>query len=95
MRVKLKFGSTLEKNGEAIYGTRPRIRFTTKGRVLYAIESKWPHSSIITITWLPRSLNVVNKIELFGIDPELESTQDGSGLTVTLPDHQRENTPLY
>lgn len=97
----LAIGEWLERNGEAIYGTRPwtqfaekapsrgepAFHFTTKGETLFAIGSRWS-STPITIISMPASVKKVNKVELLGSRKTIAFEQDETGLSVTLPAEQ-------
>ena len=66
------------------------IRFTTKGRTLYAIALGWPEESKLTIHALAKrdngSVNKIKRVELLGYKGKLKFTQTVQGLTVELPD---------
>ena len=89
-----QIGAWLDVNGAAIYGSRPwkqfgedKIRFTTKGKTLYAISLGWPGKEAV-IPALAKS-NVAGKIEkinLLGHAGALEFSQDENGLRVTMPE---------
>jgi alpha-L-fucosidase len=70
------------------------IRFTTKGKTLYAIALGWPEESEITIRSLATaddpSMNHIKKVELLGYYGKLKFTQTSQGLTVELP-HKKIN----
>jgi len=97
----LGIGAWLDRNGEAIYGTRVwtkfmeggtgrgalNYHFTTKGDTLYAISSYWPGDTAV-ITSLPKDAVPTTgpiKVELLGHDGALEATQDATGLTIKMP----------
>jgi len=80
------------------------IRFTTKGKTLYAIALGWPDDGRVVIHSLAKTADAeVNKIErvellggkgnfihrLFGGSSSLKFTQTADGLTVELPDKTR------
>lgn len=86
----LEVGRWLERNGEAIYGTRPwryasdgdAIRYTSKGNTLYAISKGWPGQSLT----LKRALvEKGSAIYLLGYDRPLEWKQGDGGLTIEMP----------
>lgn len=68
------------------------IRFTTKGKTLYAIALGWPDENQITIRSLARTddatQNRIKKVELLGCAGGLKFTQTTNGLTVKLPDQK-------
>ena len=86
----------LEKSGnfndtKVIYGAKD-IRFTTKGKTLYAIALGWPADGRLTIRALAKSddtsVNQIKRVELLGYRGKLNFTQTAEGLTVELPDHK-------
>jgi len=66
------------------------IRFTTKGKTLYAIALGWPEENQLTIRALAKtddaSVNVIKRVVLLGYKGKLKFTQTTEGLTVQLPD---------
>jgi alpha-L-fucosidase len=65
------------------------IRFTTKGKTLYAIALGWPEENKFTIRSLAKtddaSANQIKRVELLGYKGKLKFTQTADGLTVELP----------
>jgi alpha-L-fucosidase len=65
------------------------IRFTAKGKTLYAFALGWPEDGKLTIKSLAKSSPVgkgeIKEIRLLGHDGNLEWSQSDEGLTVTLP----------
>jgi alpha-L-fucosidase len=65
------------------------IRFTTKGRSLYAIALGWPADGKLTIESLAAvagdSGNQIKEVQLLGHQGKLQFVQSASGLVVTLP----------
>jgi len=93
----LGIGKWLETNGEAIYDTHnwikfaeggknaPKINFTVKGNVLYAIiQGQWPSGEVI-VTSLTKSTGKVSSVSLLGSKEKLTFTQDNTGLKIKLP----------
>jgi len=69
--------------------TAEDIRFTTKGKSLYAIVLDWSTGETFTIKTLRSGAETpgekISKIRLLGCDAEIAWTQDSDGLTVRLP----------
>ena len=65
------------------------IRFTTKGKTLYAIALGWPENGRITIQSLAQpagtKINQVKRVDLLGYEGKLTFIQGANGLVVTLP----------
>jgi len=68
------------------------IRFTTKGKTLYAIALGWPDDRKMVIRSLAKTddagQNQIQRVELLGYSGELKFSQTADGLTVELPDKQ-------
>jgi alpha-L-fucosidase len=83
--VKSKGGSF---NENTTYGAKD-IRFTTKGKTLYAIALGWPADGQFVIHALAKTddpgVNRIRKVELLGYPGKLAFTQTADGLTVQLP----------
>ena len=64
------------------------IRFTTKGKTLYAIAMGWPAENKVVIKSLAKmdGGNQIQRVELLGYRGRLKFTQTAEGLTVELPD---------
>ena len=66
------------------------IRFTTKGKTLYAIALGWPEDGKLTIKSLAKTAdttqNKITKVELLGYKGKLKFDQTSVGLLVELPD---------
>jgi alpha-L-fucosidase len=69
--------------------TAEDIRFTTKGKTLYAIALGWPDDGKIVIKSLAKtedaSVNRIKRVALLGYKGKLTFTQTAEGLTVELP----------
>ena len=69
--------------------TAKDIRFTTKGKKLYAIALGWPEDRHLIIRSLAKSrdakANQIRRVELLGYKGKLEFSQTAEGLFVTLP----------
>jgi len=88
-------GKWLAQNGEAIYGTRPwirpstktaagtEVRFTRKGDAAYALLLEKPAQSAVVIQSIYAPTNL--KVELIGSSSALQWAQRGKDLEVTLP----------
>jgi alpha-L-fucosidase len=65
------------------------IRFTTKGKTLYAIALGWPDDGEIIVKSLAKtdddSVNQVNDVKLLGYKGKIKFTQNPEGLIVELP----------
>jgi alpha-L-fucosidase len=95
MAPLLGLGSWLKINGEAIYGTRPwvraegrtsdnvEVRFTTKGKALYAIVNASPKDKSVQIKM---QTNKPLKATLLGSNVVLDCQQTAESLRVKLPD---------
>ena|SRR5882757_2444464 len=70
------------------YFTRD-IRFTTKGKTLYAFALGWPENGKITIRALGKvsgqKTNMIKRVELLGHKGQLHFSQDSNGLVINLP----------
>jgi alpha-L-fucosidase len=65
------------------------IRFTTKGKTLYAIALGWPDDGKVVIQSLAKTddpgVNKIKRVELLGYQGKLKFTQTVQGLVVELP----------
>jgi alpha-L-fucosidase len=61
------------------------IRFTTKGKTLYAIALGWPSDGQLLVKSLSAPAGVVGSVSLLGYQDKLEWKQTADGLVVTLP----------
>ncbi len=100
----LGLGKWLEKNGQAIFRTRPwvraesitsngiQVRFTQNEETLYVIILDSPTESSITIKSLQVAEN--STIKWLGYNDEIEWLQKGENLTIMLP-NAIEKSPAY
>jgi alpha-L-fucosidase len=69
--------------------TSKDIRFTTKGKTLYAIALGWPDDGQVMVKSLGKPANAegnqIKRVELLGHKGKLKFNQTGEGLSVTLP----------
>ncbi len=76
---------------DANYGARD-IRFTTKGKTLYAIALGWPDGGRMIVKSLAKTAdpnqNKIRKVELLGRSGKLKFDQTADGLVVELPDEK-------
>jgi alpha-L-fucosidase len=93
-KLLLQIGAWLDVNGAAIYGTRPwkqfgadKIRFTTKGKTLYAISLGWPTNGVAlaSLSTTNSGIGKISGVELLGHKGALEFLQDETGLKIILP----------
>jgi alpha-L-fucosidase len=70
--------------------TAKDIRFTTRGKTLYAIALGWPDDGKFVIRSLAKTgdagVNKIKRVELLGYKGKLKFTQTADALTVELPD---------
>jgi alpha-L-fucosidase len=76
--------------------TSEDIRFTTKGKTLYAAVLKWPEDGKLLIKSLPSQSadTVVHSVSLLGFSSRLIWKQTSEGLSVELPTKQADQFPL-
>jgi alpha-L-fucosidase len=91
MQQRLKdIGSWLKVNGDAIYGTRmwktspakktPNVFYTTKGKDLYVICTKWPEAPVEI-----EGINLPSKISMLGFGGAVNAAFAGTKVTLTPP----------
>lgn len=71
--------------------TAADIRFTAKGRILYAVALAWPGERMVIrslAVGTPLSLGTVREVRLLGHEGRLPFTRDHEGLTITLPEQK-------
>ena len=75
--------------------TASDIRFTTKGKTLYAVALGWPEDNQLTIRSLARlageNSSRITKVSLLGYGGKLNWTQTATGLVVNLPAQKGSN----
>jgi alpha-L-fucosidase len=86
------FGEGPTQVAEGSFGEKNRkefiaqdIRFTTKGKMLYAIALGWPADGKVKIRSLAKDQNQVRQVRLLGHSGKLDWTQTAEGLEVSLP----------
>jgi alpha-L-fucosidase len=65
--------------------TSKDIRFTTKGKTLYAIALDWPKDGKLLVTSLARPAGKIDSVRLLGSSDAVVWSQQNDGLLVTLP----------
>jgi alpha-L-fucosidase len=66
--------------------TAEDIRFTTKGKILYAILLGWPGNKNLLIKSVGEGTGKVHRVSLLGSNASIAFEQSANGLRVTLPD---------
>jgi alpha-L-fucosidase len=61
------------------------VRFTTKGRTLYAIALGWPEDGQLVVRSLAQPAGKIKTVSLLGYRGKLAWTQTGAGLEIKLP----------
>jgi alpha-L-fucosidase len=61
------------------------IRFTTKGRIVYATLLEWPEKQAVVKSLGPAK---VHKVTMLGVDQPLKFSRVGDALTVDMPDRR-------
>lgn len=61
------------------------IRFTTKGKILYAIALGWPAKGTLRVKTLTTALVKINSVEMLGCATPIKWSQNDQGLTVEFP----------
>jgi alpha-L-fucosidase len=84
--------STMETKQQASFNEKNKkalgpsdVRFTTKGRDLYAFVMGWPEKQAVISSLAQGSGGKIANVELLGYGGKVEWTQGPDGLTVTLP----------
>jgi alpha-L-fucosidase len=103
-RILHTLGEWHRANGEAIFATRPWIRFgegearftrSKDGTTLYVIFIDWPNAGRDTLTSLAAGNNVIDgdidRITMLGANKAVDYTRDAEGLHVILPRQTNEH----
>lgn len=84
-------GPSTDQKGEGRFNENGRkaltaqdIRYTTKGKILYAFVMGWPGSQVVLPAVTESGVHVRN-VELLGHKGKLKWSQDPNGMTVALP----------
>jgi len=72
-------------NEDALHYTAKDIRFTTNGKMLYAIALDWPDDGRLVIRSLAQAAGKIKSVALLGHAGNLPWSQTAEGLVVTLP----------
>jgi alpha-L-fucosidase len=77
-----------KRENESVKYTAEDIRFTSKGKTLYAIALDWPGEKLLikTLNSKNAALGTIRSIELLGHQGPLEWTRDDNGLMIRLPE---------
>ncbi|WP_257667447.1 alpha-L-fucosidase [Parapedobacter tibetensis] len=75
--------------------TAEDIRFTRKGKDLYAIVMGWPVNGRVTIKSVTPNAVTVKRVVLLGQKKKVEFIQSDEGLQLSLPAGNDENQPAY
>jgi alpha-L-fucosidase len=65
--------------------TAADVRFTTKGKALYAISLAWPEDRTLVVRSLASDAGKVSSVKLLGHSGDVKWSQGEKGLAVTLP----------
>ena len=85
---KYKILGGINRNSLISPMTSRDIRFTTKGKVLYAFALGWPRDRTVTIRSLAKPAGKIVSINLLGSDAKLDWKQTDEALVIHLPKHQ-------
>jgi alpha-L-fucosidase len=100
-KLLLEVGRWMDTNGEAIYGSRPWVkfgegnyRFTTKKGALYVFGLSVVNEPLLIASLAKSdSFNKITKVELLGHKGKIAFTQTDKGLSVQLPQDGLSNCP--
>ena len=87
MKVVIDPNARFNENNTPDLGPQD-IRFTTKGRMLFAFVQGWPDRELVIAalgTQSPQNPARVTDVRMLGRDEALDFTQEGTGLRVKLP----------
>ena len=77
-----------EKGGMILPSKQGDFRFTTKGKILYAITPEWPGTRVLTVKSLGKTMpnyRPVKSVHMLGVKQSLKWSQTNEGLEVQLP----------
>jgi alpha-L-fucosidase len=103
IRILRELGEWNRRNGEAVFGTRPWIKFgeddvrftrSKDGTTLYATFLTWPEDGRAVLTSLAATEDVIDggikKVSLLGSEKLIEHRRDAEGLHLMLPQRTNE-----
>jgi alpha-L-fucosidase len=84
--TKVKGTGRFNENGRKDL-TAQDVRFTTKGKTLYAFLMGWPAKRAVVAS-LATKVGKIGNVDLLGFKGKLKWTQDEAGLRVELPEEK-------